>query len=125
RLRPLTCSLPKPMVPIVNKPIIGHIVDLLRNYGINDIIVTLHYLPTVIENYLKDGSDFGVNISFSIEEGAPLGTAGCVKNIESQLDDTFIVISGDALTDYNLEDAIRFHKEKKSKATIVLARVPS
>ena len=53
RLRPLTCSIPKPMVPIVNKPIIGHIVDLLKTYGINDIIVTLHYLPTVIENYLQ------------------------------------------------------------------------
>jgi mannose-1-phosphate guanylyltransferase/phosphomannomutase len=125
RLRPLTCSLPKPMVPIVNKPIIGHIVDLLKKYGIKDIIVTLHYLPTVIENYLKNGSDFGANISYSIEEGAPLGTAGCVKNIDSQLDGTFIVISGDALTDFNLEEAITFHKAKKSLATIVLTRVPN
>lgn len=125
RLRPLTCSLPKPMVPIVNKPIIGHIVELLKKYSINDIIVTLHYLPTVIENYLKNGSEMGVNVSYSIEEGAPLGTAGCVKNIESKLDDTFVVISGDALTDFNLDDAIRFHKEKKSKATLVLTRVPN
>jgi mannose-1-phosphate guanylyltransferase/phosphomannomutase len=125
RLRPLTCSLPKPMVPIVNKPIIGHIVDLLKKYGIRDIIVTLHYLPTVIENYLKNGSDFGANISYSIEEGAPLGTAGCVKNIESKLDETFIVISGDALTDFNLEEAINFHREKGSMATIVLTRVPN
>ncbi|RYY00398.1 mannose-1-phosphate guanylyltransferase, partial [bacterium] len=120
-----TCSLPKPMVPIVNKPIIGHIVELLKKYSINDIIVTLHYLPTVIENYLKNGSEMGVNVSYSIEEGAPLGTAGCVKNIESKLDDTFVVISGDALTDFNLDDAIRFHKEKKSKATLVLTRVPN
>jgi mannose-1-phosphate guanylyltransferase/phosphomannomutase len=125
RLRPLTCSLPKPMVPIVNKPIIGHIVELLKQYGIKDIIVTLHYLPTVIENYLKNGSEMGVNVSYAIEEGAPLGTAGCVKNIESKLDDTFVVISGDALTDFNLEDAIKFHKEKKSKATLVLTRVPN
>lgn len=125
RLRPLTCSLPKPMVPIVNKPIIGHIVELLKLYGINDIIVTLHYLPTVIENYLKNGAELGVNVSYAIEEGAPLGTAGCVKNIESKLDGTFVVISGDALTDFNLEEAIKFHKEKKSKATLVLTRVPN
>ncbi len=124
RLRPLTCSLPKPMVPIVNKPIIGHIVDLLKSYGIKDIIVTLHYLPTVIENYLKNGSEIGANISYSIEEGAALGTAGCVKNIESKLTETFIVISGDALTDFNLEKAIKFHKDKGSMATIVLTRVP-
>ncbi len=125
RLRPLTCSLPKPMVPIVNKPIIGHIVELLKKYNVKDIIVTLHYLPTVIENYLKNGSEMGVNVSYSIEEGAPLGTAGCVKNIESKLDGTFIVISGDALTDFNLDDAIKFHKEKKSMATLVLTRVPN
>ncbi|MBC7474590.1 MAG: NTP transferase domain-containing protein, partial [Candidatus Sericytochromatia bacterium] len=124
RLRPLTCSLPKPMVPIVNKPIIGHIVDLLKTYGIKDIIVTLHYLPTVIENYLKNGSDQGVNIAYSIEEGAPLGTAGCVKNISDKLTETFMVISGDALTDFNLDDAIKFHKEKGSKATLILTRVP-
>lgn len=123
RLRPLTCSLPKPMVPIVNKPIIGHIVDLLKSHDIKDIIVTLHYLPTVIENYLKDGAEEGVNISYSIEEGAPLGTAGCVKNIESQLDSTFIVISGDSLTDFDLTKAIEFHKQKGSMATIVLTRV--
>jgi mannose-1-phosphate guanylyltransferase/phosphomannomutase len=123
RLRPLTCSLPKPMVPIVNRPIIGHIVELLKNYGVSDIIVTLHYLPTVIEGYLKDGAEYGVNVSYSIEEGAPLGTAGCVKNIEGKLDGTFIVISGDSLTDFDLEKALKFHKEKKSKATIVLTRV--
>lgn len=123
RLRPLTCSIPKPMVPIVNKPIIGHIVDLLKKYNINDIIVTLHYLPTVIENYLQNGSEFGANVSYSIEEGAPLGTAGCVKNIEDKLDGTFIVISGDALTDFDLSEAIEFHKSKGSKATIVLTRV--
>ncbi|MEK7432158.1 MAG: mannose-1-phosphate guanyltransferase [Cyanobacteriota bacterium] len=123
RLRPLTCSIPKPMVPIVNKPIIGHIVDLLTKYEIKDIIVTLHYLPTVIENYLQTGEDFNANVSYSIEEGAPLGTAGCVKNIEDKLGETFIVISGDALTDFNLQDAIDFHKSKGSKATIVLTRV--
>ncbi|MFN8671030.1 MAG: sugar phosphate nucleotidyltransferase [Candidatus Sericytochromatia bacterium] len=123
RLRPLTCSIPKPMVPIVNKPIIGHITDLLRKYDVKDIIVTLHYLPTVIENYLKTGEEFDANVSYSIEEGAPLGTAGCVKNIEDKLDGTFIVISGDALTDFNLQDALNFHKEKGSKATLVLTRV--
>lgn len=123
RLRPLTCDLPKPMVPIVNKPIIGHIINLLKTHSVYDIIVTLHYLPDVIKNYLKDGSEIGANVSYSIEEGAPLGTAGCVKNIESQLNDTFIVISGDSLTDFDLTKALEFHKSKKSKATIVLTRV--
>ena len=125
RLRPLTLDLPKPLVPIVNKPIVGHIVDLLKSHDLKDIIVTLYYLPDLIQNYLKDGSDFGVNVSYSIEKEIPLGTAGCVKNIESSLTDTFLVISGDSLTDFDLQKAIAFHKEKKSTATIVLTRVPN
>jgi len=125
RLRPLTCSIPKPMVPIANRPIICHIAELLKKHNFNDVIVTLYYLPSVIQNFLKDGSDRGMNISYSIEESMPLGTAGCVKNIEKQLNKTFIVISGDALTDFNLQDALKFHKEKGSLATIVLTRVPN
>ena len=123
RLRPLTCDLPKPMVPIVNKPIIEHIVDLLKKHNFGDIYVTLYYLPQLIQNYLQDGADLGVNISYALEEEKPLGTAGCVKNIEQHLDETFIIISGDSLTDFDLSEAVRFHKEKGSKATIVLTRV--
>lgn len=123
RLRPLTCDLPKPMVPIINTPITEHIVNLLKKHNFDDIYVTLYYLPQVIQDHLKDGKDLGVNVSYALEEEKPLGTAGCVKNIEDKLDDTFLVISGDSLTDFDLSEAVRFHKEKGSKATIVLTRV--
>lgn len=123
RLRPLTCDLPKPMVPIINTPITEHIVNLLKKHSFNDIYVTLYYLPQVIQNHLKDGKELGVNVNYALEEEKPLGTAGCVKNIQEHLDDTFLVISGDSLTDFDLSEAVRFHKEKGSKATIVLTRV--
>lgn len=125
RLRPLTCDLPKPMVPVLNRPIAEHIVNLLKRHGIHEIITTLHYLPDVLRDYFQDGSDFGVTMKYSVEEDQPLGTAGCVKNIEQMLDDTFIVISGDSITDFDLQDAIRFHREKGSKATLILKRVPN
>lgn len=124
RLRPLTCNLPKPMVPVANKPMALHVVNLLKKHGIKDIIFTLFYLPDAIRDYFGDGSEFGVNIEYATEEGKPLGTAGCVKAIQDKLDDTFIVISGDTLTDMNLTTAIEFHRQKKSKATLVLKRVP-
>lgn len=123
RLRPLTCNLPKPMVPVVNKPMAEHIVNLLKKHGLNDVIFTLHYLPQEISDYFGNGQSWGMNIKYSTEEGKPLGTAGCVKAIQDDLTDTFIVISGDGLTDIDLGEAIRFHKERKSKATIVLKRV--
>lgn len=123
RLRPLTSNLPKPMVPVAGKPMSEHIVNLLRQHNFNDIIFTLHYLPDAIKDYFGDGSDFGVKISYSTEEGRPLGTAGCVKAVQDELDQTFLVISGDSLTDMDLTEALKFHKEKKSKATIVLKRV--
>lgn len=123
RLRPLTCDIPKPMVPMLNKPMAEHIINLLKRHGITDIIITLYYLPHVIQNYFGDGHEFGVNISYAVEEKMPLGTAGCVKAIEDMLDDTFLVISGDSLTDMDLTEAINYHKAKKSLATIVLTRV--
>lgn len=125
RLRPLTCDLPKPMVPILNRPIAEHIVNLLKRNGINEIIATLYYLPDVMRDYFQDGKDFGVEMTYAVEEEQPLGTAGCVKNIEQWLDDTFIVISGDGITDFDLREAIAFHKAKKSQATLILTRVPN
>lgn len=125
RLRPLTCDLPKPMVPILNRPIAEHIVNLLKRNGITEIIATLHYLPDVMRDYFHDGQDFGVQMTYAVEEDQPLGTAGCVKNIADLLDDTFLVISGDSVTDFDLQAAIRFHREKGSKATLVLTRVPN
>ncbi len=122
RLRPLTCNKPKPMVPIVNRPMMEHIMYLLKKNGINEVLITLFYLPELIQNYFGDGSDFGIKIRYSLEE-SPLGTAGSVKKIINDLTDTFLVISGDALTDINLEEAVRFHKAKQAKATIVLTKV--
>jgi mannose-1-phosphate guanylyltransferase/phosphomannomutase len=123
RLRPLTCNIPKPMMPIMDKPVMEYTVELLKKNGITDIGVTLQYLPDEITNYFGDGREFGVNMRYFIEE-TPLGTAGSVKNAEGFLDDSFIVISGDALTDINLSTAIAYHKKKKSIATLVLKEVP-
>ncbi|MGB7415687.1 MAG: nucleotidyltransferase family protein, partial [Thermosynechococcaceae cyanobacterium] len=125
RLRPLTCELPKPMVPILNRPIAEHIVNLLKRHSITEIIATLFYLPDVMRDYFRDGSQFGVQMTYAVEEDQPLGTAGCVKNISALLTDTFLVISGDCITDFDLSDAIAFHQAKDSKATLVLARVPN
>ncbi|MDY6803664.1 MAG: mannose-1-phosphate guanyltransferase [Cyanobacteriota bacterium] len=125
RLRPLTCDLPKPMVPVLNRPIAEHIINLLKRHNIREIIATLHYLPDVMREYFQDGSQFGVQMTYSVEENRPLGTAGCVKNIAELLDDTFLVISGDTITDFDLTAAIEFHRSRKSKATLVLTRVPN
>ncbi|NSW92934.1 MAG: NTP transferase domain-containing protein [Firmicutes bacterium] len=122
RLRPLTCNRPKPMVPIVNKPMMEHIVELLKKYNFTEIAVTLQYMPEIIKDYFGDGKEFGVNFNYYVET-VPLGTAGSVKNAEEFLDDTFIVISGDALTDANLEEAIKFHFNKGSIATLLLKKV--
>ncbi|NMA86308.1 MAG: nucleotidyl transferase, partial [Tissierellia bacterium] len=121
RLRPLTCHLPKPMVPIFNKPNMEYIIELLRDFGIEDIAITLHYLPEKIMDYFGNGEKFNVNLKYYIED-KPLGTGGSVKNTGEFLDDTFIVISGDAFTDIDLKKAWEFHKEKKSKATLALKR---
>lgn len=125
RLRPLTCDLPKPMVPILNRPISEHIINLLKRHNIREVIATLYYLPDVMRDYFQDGSDFGVQMTYAVEEDQPLGTAGCVKNIAELLDDTFLVISGDSITDFDLTAAIEFHKSRQSKATLVLKRVPN
>jgi mannose-1-phosphate guanylyltransferase / phosphomannomutase len=125
RLRPLTCDLPKPMVPVLNSPIAEHIIHLLKRNGIDEVIATLHYLPDVMRDYFQDGSDFGVQMTYAVEEDQPLGTAGCVKNIAELLDGTFLVISGDSITDFDLRAAIAFHQSHRSKATLVLTRVPN
>lgn len=123
RLRPLTCGIPKPMVPILNKPVMEHIIGLLRKFDITDIAATLWYLPSEITDYFEDGRDFSVKLNYYIET-SPLGTGGSVLNTEDFLDGTFIVISGDAMTDINLSQAVEFHRSRGSKATLVLKREP-
>lgn len=122
RLRPLTCNKPKPMVPLLGRPCMAYTIDLLRRSGIVEIGVTLQYMPDVIRNYFGDGREHGVKMRY-FEETTPLGTAGSVKNAQSFLDETLLVISGDALTDFHLADAIRYHHKHGSLATIVLTRV--
>ncbi|MDR6224752.1 sugar phosphate nucleotidyltransferase [Desmospora profundinema] len=122
RLRPLTNRLPKPMVPLLNKPCMEYIIELLKNHGITEIAVTVQYLPHVIREHFGDGEKWGVQLHY-FDELQPLGTAGSVKNAEGFLDDTFLVISGDALTDVDLHKAIRFHREREAIGTLVLTRV--
>ena len=122
RLRPLTCNIPKPMVPMVNRPMMDHIVALLKKHGISDQIVTLYYQPENITNHFGDGTNFGVKMQFRKSE-ADLGTAGSVRNAIDFLNERFLVISGDVLTDFDLSSAIAFHESKRAKATILLTRV--
>lgn len=123
RLRPLTCDLPKPMVPIFNKPVMEYIIDLLKRYQINDVAVTLHYLPNMVMDYFGDGEKFDMNINYYIED-EPLGTGGSVKNAQEFINDTIVVISGDAFTNVDLRRAYEFHVQRGSKATLVLKREP-
>src|ERR671913_2496293 len=125
RLRPLTSDQPKPMIRIVNLPCMEHIVNLLARHGITDIAVTLQFMPEEIQDYFGDGSEWGVNMSYSIED-APAGTAGSVKMAEQQLGlegERLLIISGDALTDADLSRLVEFHEEKGSEATMVLKSV--
>lgn len=124
RLRPLTCDRPKPLTSVMNRPVMEHIIHLLKRHGINEIGVTLQYLPDTIRDYFGDGRELGVHLEYFVEE-SPLGTAGSVKNAEDFLDDTFLVISGDALTDFDLTKAIEYHRNQRAMATLVLTSVES
>lgn len=122
RLRPLTSNQPKPMLPVANRPIMEHILRLLWRHDITDVVGTLAFLASVIRNYFGDGSDLGVNLSYTTEE-TPLGTAGSVRNAAEHLDERFVVISGDALTDIDLSQVVKAHDDTGALATVVLARV--
>src|SRR5689334_20307900 len=122
RLRPLTSNQPKPMVPVAGKPCMEHIIELLRRHGMTEIVVTVAYLPQVIRGYFGDGDALGVNLHYSVEE-TPLGTAGSVKHAQEQLDDTFVVISGDALCDFDLTALIEQHRAAGAVATLALKSV--
>src|SRR6266566_4491416 len=124
RLRPMTANQPKPMLPVVNKPIMDHVLRLLRKHSFDETIVTVQFLASMVRNYFGDGEEFGMGLQYATED-IPLGTAGSVKNAESALNDgPFLVISGDALTDIDLSDLVRFHKDNGALVTVALARVP-
>ncbi len=122
RLRPLTFELPKPMIPLVNKPVLEHTIDNLKRHNVSSIMMNLHTMPELITNYFGNGKNFGVEISYSKEETL-LGTAGGLKKCNNFFDSTFAVISGDGLSDVDITSAVEFHKKKKSLATMVLKKV--
>ena len=124
RLRPLTLERPKPMVTIGNAPAMEHIPNLLRRHGIRDVVVTLHYLGAAIEDYFQSGEEFGLDITYTRED-QPLGTAGSVALARELLDEPFLVISGDALTDVDLGAFIAFHRDREAEASLLLYRVPN
>ncbi len=122
RIQPLTSSLPKPMIPLFNRPIMLHIVELLKSHGITDLVMLLYHQPLVIKNFFRDGSEFCVKITY-VTPLEDMGTAGAVKCAEKYLDERFVIISGDLLTDFNLEKIIAFHRDRGAKATITLTSV--
>jgi mannose-1-phosphate guanylyltransferase/phosphomannomutase len=122
RLRPLTSNVPKPMMPLVNEPMMEHIVRLLKSHGFDDIVVTVAFLANHIRAYFGDGSEYGVRMVYATEE-TPLGTAGSVRNAMDELDERFLVISGDVLTDVDLGAVVQAHEDAKALATIGLVRV--
>ena len=124
RLRPLTMTIPKPMVPLMNIPMMGHIVNLLKKYGVKEIVSLLYFQPDKITRYFEDGSNFGVDMQY-VKAQADYGTAGSVKNAHELLTERFIIISGDVLTDFDLSKALEYHIQKGAKATILLTRVPA
>jgi mannose-1-phosphate guanylyltransferase/phosphomannomutase len=126
RLRPLTRNRPKPMVPVANRHVMGHIVELLKSHNFTEAVATLQYRADDIQNYFGDGSNIGLAMNYSVEPH-PLGTAGSVKYAEKYLagDEPFLIISGDALTDFNLTDMVAFHKRVGAAVTITLHRVPN
>ncbi len=125
RLRPLTNNLPKPMVPVANRPIIEHIIDLLKTHSIKDLTALLYFQPETITGHFGDGSDFGVKLDYTTPS-ADLGTAGSVGYAlrrDKKPPKTTLILSGDVITDIDLKEAIKFHKKNKAIATIVLTRV--
>jgi mannose-1-phosphate guanylyltransferase/mannose-1-phosphate guanylyltransferase/phosphomannomutase len=124
RLRPITYAMPKPMAPVLNRPVMEHIVRLLAAHGFGEAIVNLHWFPETIEGHFGDGSAFGVELSYSREERL-LGTAGGVRNAAGFLGESFLVVAGDALTDIDLTAMREFHESHRGLATVATKRVPN
>jgi mannose-1-phosphate guanylyltransferase len=135
RVRPITYTIPKPLIPILQKPVMEFLLELLRQHGFDQIVVNVSHLADRIENYFHDGQRFGVQIGYSFEGriedgelvGEAVGSAGGIRKIQDFnpfFDDTFVVLCGDALIDLDLTAAVKWHKEKGSIATIVTKTVP-
>jgi NDP-sugar pyrophosphorylase family protein len=124
RLRPLTLSAPKPVVPVVDRPFLRHQLDLLASAGIREVVFSVAYRPERIEAVFGDGSALGFKIRYAVED-SPLGTGGAVKNAERFLDERTVVLNGDVLTDLDLAAVVAAHRDRKASASIVLAPVPN
>ncbi len=125
RLRPMTANQPKPLLPVANKPIMEHVLRLLKRHGFAETVVTVQFFAPLVRNYFGDGEDVGMSLQYATEE-IPLGTAGSVKNAEDALrSGPFLVISGDALTDIDLSALVAYHKKQGALVTVALARVPN
>ncbi|MGI0090758.1 MAG: sugar phosphate nucleotidyltransferase, partial [Nitrososphaerales archaeon] len=124
RLRPLTSTRPKPLVQVVNRPILWHVLRLITRHGIHDSFITLHYLADQITTAVANSHEIGVRINYTFED-KPLGTAGSVKALEQELEGTFMVISGDVMTDFDLSELMKFHKKKGALVTLGLVRMPN
>lgn len=122
RLRPLTNDIPKPMVKMINKPVLYYIINLLKRHGFYDIGITLNYKPEIICDYFGNGKDLGVKLHYFIED-EPLGTAGSVKNASEHLADNFLVISGDAFTEIDLSAMLGQHITTGAKVTVAVKEV--
>jgi mannose-1-phosphate guanylyltransferase/phosphomannomutase len=119
RLRPLTSNQQKAMIPMANRPMMEHIIRLLKDHGFDELVITVAFMANNVRTYFGDGSEFGVSIQYATEE-TPLGTAGSVRNAKDELDERFLVIAGDVITDIDLSAIVRFHEEKGAVATIGL-----
>lgn len=122
RLRPLTCTTPKPLLPIVNRPFLEYQFELLKRHGINEVILCVAYLSDEFKKYFGTGKKWGMKLHYVHEEN-PLGTGGAIRNASKFIDDTVLIFNGDILTDINLSDMVAHHKNKKALITIALTRV--
>src|SRR5437660_11488626 len=119
RLRPLTSNQQKAMMPLVNRPMMEHIIRLLKDHGFDDLVVTVAFMANNVRTYFGDGSEFGVRIQYATEE-TPLGTAGSVRNAKDELKERFLVFAGGVVTDIDLSAIVKFHEQKGAIATIGL-----
>ena len=123
RIQPLTSSMPKPMIPVMNKPMMEYIIDSLKDAGIVEIVILLYFKPEIIKSYFGDGSEKGIKIHYVVPDD-DYGTAGAVKKAQMYLDERFIIVSGDLISDFSFQEILGFHDVKESKATLTLTSVP-
>ncbi|MEM3530356.1 MAG: nucleotidyltransferase family protein [Nitrososphaerales archaeon] len=119
RLHPYTLFMPKPMLPLGDKPVLEHLISWLYSNDIRDIVICVSYLRRIIEDYFRDGKELGVKITYA-RTNTPMGTAGQLKSAEKLIDGTFLCVYGDSIYDFNVKDMIEFHIKKKALATIAL-----